>query len=662
MILVYTGSSTVKNKLKQFGATLDAHFAQRAKCLPAPIKLPLKKKSIPNDNSIPNNRGPPPPPPPMSNNRGPPPPPMPNNIGPPPPPPPPMAQPQKFKQEPPKKVELMRPEPKKLIINSEVNNRPQNDAIDETPISVKAFRQTFEQQMNNKNNEIPRLQRTPATPTPKTNAVTNNMWNKAQTPSTPCAAPEDKKNKIIIRQRSKDTNSEEEQPRRRSTRDLAEAFEKANSPGPVQNRSPQPQLPYGQRRRQTTQLVDNNVNNETNQPIRRRNRESVNESPAPSPPSQPISNRTIKLVKQSSATPSPAASSPMSSARNSPQPPMSHSPSPTPYGQSDGEGSKMVFGRVRPPRLSLTGRTLSQASQTLQDVSKANDSTHTSSLSGRSASNSRSESPVSAVGDYRDTKTNQTSKPKSVSNKAPEQSSVESIQSKATTNAKPISNNMANKWSPNSSLNNKNQLKKSCSPCSSSAQSEDEVEEKSTQPKISTLSMQLKPNNKIINNNNNNNNNLPANDLPLTEPSTSNCYNSKRVPLGKTAGQQSFEKNKSGLNRSSSAQILKLIKCSTKTDIGLNRVEEDDEIEALLMELEMEGVDNIDWDELNVDQNAVKAIIENEKVDESDSDDSSDDDDDDSDDEEVHMVINRQAPAQVSDEEEYEVDEDEESD
>ena len=217
---------------------------------------------------------------------------------------------------------------------------------------------------------------------------------------------------------------------------------------------------------------------------------------------------------------------------------------------------------------------------------------------------------------------------------------------------------MANKWTPNASLNSTNNKKKSINKSRSPSSSSDEEsveEEKTTKPLTSKLEMQLKQNNKSINESNN----LPPNDSSLTEPSNDNRFNSRRVPLGKTGGQQSFEKNKTGLNRSSSAAILKLLKSSTKTDIGLDRVEEDDEIDALLMQLEEEGVDNIDWDELNVDHEVVKQIIENEKVD--DSDESSDEDSSDDDDEAVHMIINRQAPAQESDED-FEVVCDEESD
>ena len=654
-----SGNASVKNKLKQFGATLDAHFAQRAKFINSPIKLPLKKKPVQNDINA-NNKIPPPPP---------------SNAPPPPPPPPPMMN-QKIKPqtEPPRsRPEPIKPreEPKKIIINKDKNNRitdpNASPPVDETPISVKEFRKNFE--MNNKM-EIPKVQRTPATP--KTNAITNNPWSKPQTPSqTPSLAPDDRKKKIIIKQRSKEA---EEVPKRRSTKDLVDALERANSPASAGHTpTNQQQLPYGQRRRQTTQLVDNNVNNASNenQPIavRQRMREFENKSSTPPPPPQ---SRTIQLMKQSSATPSPAASSPMSSNRNSPQPPVSHSPSPHP---SDSESNtKMVFGRVRPPRLSITGRTLSQASQTLQDVSKATNNDSTTSSLAASASNSRSESPVSAVGHTRDTKTGSKSAPKESSAVREPSVKAKSVQPlaannaiNATSNAKQVSDNVANKWTSNASLdmNKTNAKKKSVSPNSSSEESSDE--ELEDQKFKSTLSMQMKPINKTINNNE------PQNDSSLTEPSNDNRFNTKRVPLGKIGGQQSLEKNKTGLNRSSSAQILKLIKSSTRTDIGLDRVEEDEEIEALLMELEKEGVDNVDWDELNVDSNKVKEIIENEKADESseeeedeeDEDSSSDSDEDSDDDEAVHMVINRQAPEESDrSDADFEVvgDEEEESD
>ncbi|CAG2109222.1 unnamed protein product [Medioppia subpectinata] len=674
------GGSSVKNKLKQFGATLNAHFEQRAKYI-SPIKLPLKKRS---DSIVPNNTKGPPPPPLPNNVKAPPPPPLPNNVRAPPPPPmpnnfktpPPPSEPnRKWKSEANKPIEA----PKKLIINKEMNNRVndpnKSPSVDETPISVKAFRQNFES-----NNKIePKVQK-PVNNT-KTNAITNNAWNRSQT-QTPIAtpAPEERK-KILIKQKSKE--APDDQPKRRSTKDLVDAIEKANtSPSAAQ-------LPYTQRRRQTTQLVNNLVENNvpnTTQPVRRRNYATPKESggsygaPTPPPPPQPQQQpmpRTIKIFKNSSASPSPAASSPLSSTRNSPQPPVSHSPSPVPYGPPDGEPSKMVFGRVRPPRLSLTGRTLSQASKTLQDVSNKvanNDSTTTS------ASNSRSESPVSAVGHTRNAKT--TDQPKG----APHDPSAKAIQSTATANAnanaKPVSDGLANQRTTNTPLNsnhnkftNNNKFKKSCSPSSSSddQSSDEELNEKKIEPKmISTLTMQLKPNNihnnnnKTINNTiNGSNNEPPKNDLPLTEPALDNRYNSKRVPLGKTCGQQSFEKNKTGLNRSSSAAILKLIRSNTKADVGLDRLEEDDEIDALICELEKEGVDNIDWDELNVDVKEVKDIIDKEKTDETSDEESSSSDDDtsDDDDEAVHMIINRQAPQESEQsDEEFEVIDDDEDD
>ncbi|XP_054166274.1 uncharacterized protein DDB_G0280205-like [Oppia nitens] len=644
-----TGGSTVKNKLKQFGAQLNAHFDQRAKCLNL-IKLPLKKKAVTNDFQTPNDI------------KAPPPPPLPNNAKVPPPPPPPnsLKTPEKKwkyqENQPNKPIEP----PKKLVINKNinkvVNNSPNsNPAVDETPISVKAFRKTFE---NNIQNEMPKIQTTAATPKP--NALTNNPFNKFQTQT-----PEANKKKIFVKQRSKE--APDEQSVRRSTKDLVEAIEKANG-----SNNTREQLPYNQRRRVTTQLVENMDSNSNTQPVHRNN--YMNNRSANSP--QPLATQRTTIKLKSSASPSPAASSPMSSNRSSPQPPVSHSPSPVPFGPSD-EPSKMVFGRVRPPRLSLTGRTLSQASQTLQDVS--NKVPNNDNSCGRSASNSRSESPVSSVvGHNRNTKSKSASQEQS------------SLSTKTSTNAKPVSDNMAAKRTSVSPLkqtndkinvnnNNNNNItttnkhKNDCSSNSSSDENQlsgEELIDKTTNNDLykSALTMQLKPSNKASNNNSNNINNESLtnnndNNLTLTQQPfhDSNGYNSKRVPLGKTLGQQSFEKSRSGLNRSSSAQILKLIKTKSKADLGLDRLEEDDEIEAMLMELEKEGIDNIDWDELNVDIKEVKDIIEKEKVEESSDEDSSDEDsDEDSDDDEVHMIINKQTPHESDQsDEEFEVVDDE---
>jgi hypothetical protein len=596
-------------------------------------------------------------------------------------------EPQKSKPEPPKpKVEA----PKKIIINNDINKKPVNDlqkspSIDETPISVSQQRKNFEK---NRQNEVPKVQTIPATP----KTPINSPWNRSQQQTVPTPAPEpEKKKKIIIKQRSKDVVEEppKEQPKRRSTKDLVEAIERVNSPTTATNDD----KPY--RRRQTSQLDDNKskVSNsigakpvENTQPIRRRTKELVAEPqppPPPPPPTQPfVSSRTIKLNKGS---PSP---SPTPSTNKSPQPPVSHSPSPTPYEKPaesmSSQQSKMVFGRVPPPRLSISGRTLSQASQNISDVSNKvtnNDST-TSSISGRSASNSRSESPVlPAV-----VKTNH------IRDKTDTKTDTKTVTKTETKDSKPDNKLSDNLVAKRAAVSLKKQLPVQKSSSSSEEEteesSEEELDDNKNKPKVSTLSMQLSSNNKNINNNklinNKNNNKEPeimqnnVSELTQTQPKEPSIDNQvvNRVSLAQTKDrQQSFdrklEKSKSGLTRSSTAKILNLIKTKSRHDLGLERVEEDDEIESLLMGLEKEGIENVDWDELGVDYEEVKDIVEgaktgdsNEHSDEDSDEDSSDDEDSDSDDEEaVHMVINRQAPQEKESEEsddEFEVVEDEE--
>lgn len=64
------------------------------------------------------------------------------------------------------------------------------------------------------------------------------------------------------------------------------------------------------------------------------------------------------------------------------------------------------------------------------------------------------------------------------------------------------------------------------------------------------------------------------------------------------------------LNRSSTKKLLNLIKTKTKSDLTLPDGDENDEIEALLGALESESIENIDWDELGLDEDEVKDIIE----------------------------------------------------
>ena len=96
----------------------------------------------------------------------------------------------------------------------------------------------------------------------------------------------------------------------------------------------------------------------------------------------------------------------------------------------------------------------------------------------------------------------------------------------------------------------------------------------------------------------------------------------KKVPLGETkerSTNRSVEarRRKSGLNRSSTAEILKLIKTKSRADFGksMETVDEETEIEFLLNELQKEGVENIDWDEIGVDEKEVKNIVDKNRDD-----------------------------------------------
>lgn len=89
----------------------------------------------------------------------------------------------------------------------------------------------------------------------------------------------------------------------------------------------------------------------------------------------------------------------------------------------------------------------------------------------------------------------------------------------------------------------------------------------------------------------------------------------KKVPLGETkqkSTNRSVEarRNRSGLNRSSTAEILKLIKTKSRADFGksMETVDEDIEIDYLLTELEKEGLDAIDWDLIGVNEDEVTFV------------------------------------------------------
>ncbi|OTF75167.1 hypothetical protein BLA29_004911 [Euroglyphus maynei] len=70
-----------------------------------------------------------------------------------------------------------------------------------------------------------------------------------------------------------------------------------------------------------------------------------------------------------------------------------------------------------------------------------------------------------------------------------------------------------------------------------------------------------------------------------------------------------------GLNRSSTAEILKLIKTKSRAEFGksFETVDEDVEIEYLLDQLEKDGLENIDWEDIGLDEKEVKDIVEKNK-------------------------------------------------
>lgn len=79
---------------------------------------------------------------------------------------------------------------------------------------------------------------------------------------------------------------------------------------------------------------------------------------------------------------------------------------------------------------------------------------------------------------------------------------------------------------------------------------------------------------------------------------------------GQSSDSQQHSKPSGQLNRSSTKKLLNLIKTKTKTDLTLSDGDENDEIEALLGALESESIENIDWDELGLDEDEVKDIIQ----------------------------------------------------
>ncbi|KAG9511256.1 Dual specificity protein phosphatase 19 [Fragariocoptes setiger] len=123
--------------------------------------------------------------------------------------------------------------------------------------------------------------------------------------------------------------------------------------------------------------------------------------------------------------------------------------------------------------------------------------------------------------------------------------------------------------------------------------------------------------------------NLPLKKQPSSghddKPTTGNNYlssktatdkSSNRSPSPSSVGAKHVSSTPaSGLTRSSTKKLLNLIKTKTKGDLTMaDAVDENDEIEALLGQLETESVDNIDWQELGLDEDEVKEIISSQSA------------------------------------------------
>lgn len=167
----------------------------------------------------------------------------------------------------------------------------------------------------------------------------------------------------------------------------------------------------------------------------------------------------------------------------------------------------------------------------------------------------------------------------------------------------------------------------------------------------------------------------PANTSANTQPeakaettssssTTTTSENNVRSGFAKTPLREMKEKSvnrlvearhNKGLNRSSTRQILKLIKTKSRPDFvkSIEAVEEEEnnEIEFLLNELQKEGLENIAWNEIGLDEDEIKDIVEmnadakdssdskSESESESETESESESDDDDDDEEEMKHTV-----------------------
>nr|XP_046911992.1 uncharacterized protein LOC124492999 isoform X1 [Dermatophagoides farinae]XP_046912000.1 uncharacterized protein LOC124492999 isoform X1 [Dermatophagoides farinae]XP_046912008.1 uncharacterized protein LOC124492999 isoform X1 [Dermatophagoides farinae] len=401
-----SGTSSVKNKLAQFGAQLESVYAQRLQTM-TPIKLPLKKKTPSTQpqqqpQSIVKNRKksnatatipPPPPPPPLSEL---------SNKNVPPPPPPPNSLLNNDRTTP----SIKKTTTNKVITNEnktnivkpikEINNQKQSgdpprrtaksDMVDETPIKVAAQKKLWESAHNQQpeNNNVqnkkpikfktqPQVTQTIAKPSPpisqpqlqatdnktpnKSPARSNKLgtWEKCPS-STPApstvanpntkaeiASPEPKK-KITIKKKDANNNIISGNEFGQSRRSTRDLAAAIEASATDSNSSTPFSSPGTQRRQMYY------GRRTSTQPIASQQPSENQQQPVASrKPTWGLRDQVDNLMETTpSSTPTRCRSPALV-----PTPRDSHSPSPQPVGGMP--TGKKVFGRVPPRRTSLSG-------------------------------------------------------------------------------------------------------------------------------------------------------------------------------------------------------------------------------------------------------------------------------------------------------------------
>lgn len=400
------GTSSVKNKLAQFGAQLESVYAQRLQTM-TPIKLPLKKKTPSTQpqqqpQPIVKNRKksnatatipPPPPPPPLSEL---------SNKNVPPPPPPPNSLLNNDRTTP----SIKKTTTNKVITNEnktnivkpikEINNQKQirdpprrtakSDMVDETPIKVAAQKKLWESAHNQQpeNNNVqnkkpikfktqPQVTQTIAKPSPpisqpqlqatdnktpnKSPARSNKLgtWEKCPS-STPApstvanpntkaeiASPEPKK-KITIKKKDANNNIISGNEFGQSRRSTRDLAAAIEASATDSNSSTPFSSPGTQRRQMYY------GRRTSTQPIASQQPSENQQQPVASrKPTWGLRDQVDNLMETTpSSTPTRCRSPALV-----PTPRDSHSPSPQPVGRMP--TGKKVFGRVPPRRTSLSG-------------------------------------------------------------------------------------------------------------------------------------------------------------------------------------------------------------------------------------------------------------------------------------------------------------------